>query len=124
MQPDYQLVNAAGPGVLRIRLAITNVHPTQLPLKPSDFVPIKAMINAGRAAAGASPRIIELSAEMEVLDPDGWVVVAGVSTRKNDHTLAQGDTITWVELRPILTVWAENFRQRLNEARGVGGRGA
>lgn len=119
MQPDYQLVDAGGPGVLRIRLAITNVHPTQLPLKPSDFIPIKAVINAGRAAAGASPRIIELSAEMEVLDPNGRVVLAGVSTRKGDHTLAQGDTITWAELRPILESWAGNFRQRLNEARGI-----
>lgn len=121
MQSDYRVVNTAGPDVLRIRLAITNVHPVDLPLKPTDFVPIKALVNAGRAAVGQSPHLVELSAEMEVLDPAGRVVMRGVSTRQGDRTLAQGDTITWADLTPILTSWANRFRQSLNDARRVSG---
>ena len=120
MQSDYRVVNVAGPDVLRIRLAITNVHPVELPLKPTDFIPIKAIVEVGRAAVGESPHLVELSAEMEVLDPAGRVVLSGVSTRQGDHTLAQGDKISWADLAPILTAWANRFRQSLNEARGVG----
>ena len=119
MQSDYRVVTVAGPDVLRIRLAITNVHPVELPLKPTDFIPIKALFNVGRAAIGESPRLVELSAEIEVLDPAGRVVMSGVSTRQGDRTLAQGDKITWADLTPILTAWANRFRQSLNEARGV-----
>ena len=122
MQNDYRVVNTAGPDVLRIRLAITNVHPVELPLKPTDFVPIKALVHAGRAAVGQSPHLVELSAEVEVLDPIGRVVMRGVSTRQGDRTLAQGDTISWADLTPILTAWANRFRESLNEARRVGGR--
>ena len=122
MQADYQVVKVAGPDVLRIRLAITNVHPVELPLKPTDFIPIKALVNAGRAAAGESAHRVELSAEMEVIDPHGRVVMSGVATREGDRTLAQGDKITWADLTPILTAWANRFRQSLNEARGVSGR--
>lgn len=121
MQSDYRVVNTAGPDVLRIRLAITNVHPVELPLKPTDFIPIKALVNVGRAAIGQTPHLVELSAEMEVLDPAGRVVMSGVSTRQGDHTLAQGDKISWADLTPILTAWANRFHQSLNEARGVGG---
>lgn len=122
MQSDYRVVNIAGPDVLRIRLAITNVHPVELPLKPTDFIPIKALVNVGRAAVGESPHLVELSAEMEVLDPTGRVVMSGVSTRQGEHTLAQGDKITWADLTPILNAWANRFRQSLDEARGVGNR--
>jgi len=122
MQPDYQVVKAAGPDVLRIRLAITNVHPVELPLKPTDFIPIKALVNAKRAVAGESPHLVELSAELEILDPAGRVVMSGVSTRQGDHTLAQGDKITWADLTPILSAWSNRFRQILNEARRSGGR--
>ena len=122
MQSDYRVVSTSGPDVLRIRLAITNVHPVELPLKPSDFIPIKALVNVGRAAIGEAPRLVELSAEIEVLDPAGRVVLSGVSTRQGDHTLVQGDKITWADLTPILTAWANRFRQSLNEARGVSGR--
>lgn len=120
MQADYQVVKVAGPDVLRIRLAITQVHPVELPLKPTDFIPIKALVNAGRAATGESPHRVELSAEMEVLDAHGRVVMSGVATREGDRSLAQGDQITWADLTPILTAWANRFRQSLNDARGVG----
>jgi len=122
MQPDYQVVKAAGPDVLRIRLAITNVHPVELPLKPSDFIPIKALVNVKHAAAGESPRLVELSAELEILDPAGRIVMSAVSTRQGDHTLKQGDKITWADLTPILNAWANRFRQILNEAQRGGGR--
>ena len=88
----------------------------------SSFIPIKALVNVGRAAVGESPHLLELSAEIEVLDPTGRVVMSGMSTRQGDHTLAQGGKITWADLTPILNAWAKRFRQSVYEARGVGDR--
>lgn len=114
----YQVVNTPGPDVLRIRLAITGVQPTKPDLGVTDFIPIKAIFNVARSAAGEAPKVAEISAEIEVLDPNGRVVGAAVSTRKSDKNLPQGEKITWKDLQAIVDVWGKNMRQHLDQARG------
>lgn len=116
---DYEIVNEPGPDVLRIRLAITGLQPVSPPLVVSDFIPIKAVFNAGRAAVGASPRLAEISAEIEVLNSQGRTVAAAVATRKSDKTLPQNDRVTWNDLKPIVGSWAKQFRQSLDEVHGT-----
>jgi hypothetical protein len=89
-------------------------------MTPVDFLPIKAVFNAGRAAAGKSPDVAELTAEMEVLDSDKNRLAAVVANRKGDKTLQQGEQITWVHLQAISDYWAKTFRQRLDELRKAG----
>lgn len=120
LAPTYQVVTAPGPDVLRVRIAITNLQTVKPPTGASDFLPIKALYNAGRAAAGTSPRLVEMTAEMEALAPDGRRVVAATATRRGDKTLPQGEQITWAELQSISDYWAGNFRSRLDEMRGSG----
>lgn len=117
----YQVVNQPGPDVLRIRLAITSVQPTSPALGVTDFVPIKALFNVARDASGNAPRVAEMSAEAEVLDPSGRVVGAAVSTRKADKSLPQGERITWADLQVIAAAWARSMRQNLDMARGYAG---
>lgn len=116
----YQIVPAPGPDVLSIRLAITGIQPVSPPLGVTDFIPIKAIFNAGRAAAGDAPKVAELSAEIEVLDGKGRQAAAVVATRKAEKNLSQKDTITWNDLTPIVDAWSRNFRAALDEARGLG----
>jgi Protein of unknown function (DUF3313) len=117
--PGYRIVSAPGSDVLRVRLAITGVQAISPPLGVTDFIPIKAIYNAGRAAAGEAPRLVELTAEIEVLDGQNQIVASAVSTRKSDNTLAQKEQITWSELSPIVYTWARQFRQALDDVRGV-----
>lgn len=114
----YQVVNKPGPDVMRIRLAITGVQPTKPDMGVTDFIPIKALFNVARSAAGEAPKVVEISAELEVLDPNGRVVGAAVATRKGDKTLVQGEKITWKDLQAIVDVWGKNMRQHLDQARG------
>lgn len=118
----YQVVNAPGPDVLRVRIAITGVQPVAPPLNPTDFIPIKAIFNAGRAAAGASPKLAKMAGELQVLAPDGRQVAAATNTRESIKTLAQGERITWADLQPITKAWGTNFRIALDNLRGVGPR--
>jgi hypothetical protein len=120
LSPAYQIVNEPGPDVLQVRLAITGVQPVAPGLHPTDLLPIKAVFNIGRAAAGKSPQVVEMSGEMEVLDGSGKPVAAAVATRKGDKTLNQGESITWKHLEAITAYWAGSFRQRLDELRAGG----
>lgn len=119
LEPAYQVVDGSGPGVLKVRIAITGVQMVKPSLSPTDLIPVKAIFNLGRAAAGASPRVAEMTLEMEVLDDKGVRVAAAVATRKGDKTLPQGEQITWKELEPIASYWGTSFRQRLDELRNV-----
>jgi hypothetical protein len=119
LTPGYEVVNAPGPDVLEVRTAITGLQPVKPGLTPIDFLPIKVVFNAGRAAAGKSPNVVELAAEMEVLDPNRTRLAAVVASRKGDKTLQQGEQITWAHLQAISEYWAKTFRQRLDELRAA-----
>lgn len=121
LEPAYQVVDEPGPGVLRVRAAITGVQLVKPPVQPTDFIPIKALFNVARSAAGAAPAVAEMTAEMEVLDANGMRVAAATATRKGDKTLTQGEQVTWTELQSIVDYWARGFRQRLDELRGAAG---
>lgn len=114
----YRIVNQPGPDVIRVRLAITGIQPVSPNLTATDFIPIKAVFNVARDAAGNAPQVAELTAEAEVLDPTGRVVAEAVSTRKSDKTLPQGENITWKDLQGITASWSKGFRQQLDKLRG------
>ncbi len=118
MLSGYQVVEKPGPDVLRVRLAITGVQSVKPDLGVTDFIPIKAVFNVARDAAGNAPQVAEMSAEAEVLDANGRVVGAAVSTRKADKTLPQGEKVTWANLQTIAATWAKGLRQQVDYARG------
>lgn len=118
LEPKYKLVTTPGPDVLRVRTAITGIQPVKPDLKGVDYIPIKALYNIGREAVGSGRRVVEMTAEMEVLAPNGKRVAAATATRKGDQMLPQGEKVTWSQLSSISDYWAKNFRQRLDELRG------
>jgi hypothetical protein len=117
--PGYRIVNEPGPDVLRVRTAITGVQPAKPAMGVTDLLPIKAVFDIGREAAGAGPRVAEMTAEMEVLDPSGKRVAAATATRKGNKDLPQGEQVSWNDLQSISDYWARGFRSRLDELRGV-----
>lgn len=114
---DYKIVHESDPQTLTVRMAITGIQLTSPSLGVTDFIPIKALFNLGRKAAGDAPQVAEISAEVEVLDPSGKRLAAAVVTRKGEKTLKQGDQITWNELQAITDYWAKNMKDRLDKLR-------
>jgi hypothetical protein len=114
---DFQLVNTPGPDVIRIRSAITGIQATDPALTPTDFIPVKAVFNAGRAAAGMSPRVVEITGEMEILDPNNRQIAAGIASRKADESLPQGKSITWDDMDKLINTWAKRFHNVLLDAK-------
>lgn len=122
LEPEYQVVTEPGPDVLRVRSAITGVQLVKPSMKATDIIPVKALFNIARSAAGGAPMVAEMTAEFEVLDPTGRRIAAATATRKGEKTLKQGQEVTWADLDAITAYWASAFRRRLDEARGVAGR--
>ena len=119
LTPDYIIVTKPGRDVLRVRSAITGVQPAPPALGATDFIPIKALYNVARKAAGSAPKVAEMSAELEVLTPSGAVVGAATATRKGEKHLQQGEQVTWKDMQSISDYWAKGFRKNLDEMRGV-----
>ncbi|RJG07569.1 DUF3313 domain-containing protein [Noviherbaspirillum cavernae] len=118
LHPKYQIVTTAGPDVLRIRTAITGVQAVRPDRNVTDLIPIKAAFNLGREVTGTAPRVEEMTAEIELLDPQGKRVAAATANRKGDKTLPQGQQITWQDLTAITEYWGEGLRQGLDRLRG------
>lgn len=119
LKPAYQIVDQPGHGVLVVRIAITGVQPTSPSVNATDFIPIKALFNFARSASGNAAQVVEMTAEVEVLDADNKRVAEAVLTRAGNVNLAQGAEITWAQLKAITDYWGKSFRQRLDELRGV-----
>lgn len=119
LAPAYQVVMQPGPDVLRIRTAITGIQAVKPPAGASDYLPVVALFNLGREAAGAASRVPEMAAETEILDPGGKRVAAATATRKGEAALPQGAQLTWNELQAITDYWAKGLRQRLDELRSA-----
>lgn len=117
LQPGYTLVDKAGPGVLRIRIAITGINLVAPASNPAQFLPVVFLV---RAASGAmSAKDVVLTGEMQVLDPNNNVVAAALSTGTGDKTVEEKQTITWKELQSITDKWAGGLRSALDVARGI-----
>ena len=117
LHAGYQLVNKPGPGVLRIRLAITGVSLVKPDFKVRNAIPVVFVV---RAVSGANQaKNVALISEAEVLGPGDDVVAAAVSTGTADTTVKPGQHLTWQDVQGLTNRWAKNLRRRLDDARGV-----
>ena len=86
----YEIVRRTGPGVLRIRAAITDVQP-----------------KTGLGVGGAS-------VEVECLDTEsGERIVAVIATRKGDPFEVQAGSSKWGHTQAVLREWAQVLREAL-----------
>jgi hypothetical protein len=119
LSPEYPVVDQPGPGVALCRFAITGVTPVSPQFRPRDALPFMAAFNVVRAASGASARVARVSAEIECEDSLTQkllleAVVTGVGTKQ----FAENQPIMWSEVEPVLSGWAQDFKDRLNTAQG------
>lgn len=114
----YGIVDQPGPGVLRLRVALTGITPERPSLTPLDVLPIKLAFDVARAATGTDKNVIAVSGEAEVLDGvSGQRLFAQVTTKKDAH-LFVAQNLSWDDVREAAMAWANQARSRLDAARG------
>ena len=115
----YALVAQPGRGVLRIRVAVTDVVPGNAVMGTLSSVnPVGLAVSGGiYAATGTQPYVGEASTEMEILDsPTGERLAAMVDRRIGGKAPFRG---TYDDARDAFAFWAERLRQRLDEGRAA-----
>ena len=99
----YEIVHAAGPGVLRIRAAITDVQPSKVLL---NVIPVVGTTGVGVGGA---------SMEAECLDTEsGERILAVIATRKGDPFEVQAGSSKWGHTQAVLREWAQVLREALD----------
>jgi Protein of unknown function (DUF3313) len=118
---QYQIVTEPGPGVMELRLAITNVEPNGG--KTNAAVKGAATAASVAVAPGASlivPRVSvgKVSIEGEMVDSvSGDVMVAFMSSRSGRRYFAGLKTFQkWGDIEAAFRAWAKSFRERLDKA--------
>jgi Protein of unknown function (DUF3313) len=143
LAPTTQVVNKAGPGVLRVRFALTDLTPTDAVASlagtaiPYGFV---AEIGSGAATgrpAGSTPYLGQTGMEVQFRDGATGAVVGECADteigRKYADALNQGATkaadawvngyldsfTSWSYAQDAFNKWAAEFAKRFNELRGL-----
>ena len=121
LSDKYQFVSEPGPGVMRIRLALTNVEPIKLGRNfLTAVVPVGMAINLVKVGAtGESIGVGRTSMEAEIFDTQSKIrLVAAIDTdvgRK--YTGYKGDT-KWAHAEGTFEAWAKDLRKFLNKLSG------
>jgi len=118
---DYKLVTAPGPGVMRLRVAITEAEDANVTLDTiSTVIPIGLALN-GLVALGTGEWSFTGSAgvEAEGLDSvSGKRLFAAVDRRTGAKVTGKGDKFDdWRTVKNAIDYWAVKLRERLAEKR-------
>jgi len=139
LEPAYPLVNQPGPGVLRVRIAVTELTPTNTGMTVVTLVvPYAAVADvASGGGTGSAPYLGDAAIEVEFRDSrSNELLAAYVDKRvgkKYDVDLSQGvgeavskgvDSYSkayssWGYAQQAFDYWAQKLRRRLDEAHGV-----
>ena len=118
---DYTLVNKAGPGVMHLRVAITEAEDANVTLDTiSTVVPIGLALGGLAAlATGEWAFTGSVGVEAEMLDSQsGKRMFAAVDRRTGAKITGKGDKFDdWHTVKDALDYWANKLRERLAEER-------
>lgn len=143
LKPQLQVVDQAGPGVIVLRIALTNLVPTQVSRSlagtaiPYGFVAEAASGPASGRPAGSTPYLGETGVEIQFLDGASNVVLGecadaqiGRKYAADVDTGAAGATDTWIKgymssfqswsyARDAFDKWSMQIANRLAALRGA-----
>lgn len=100
----YTLASRPGPGVARVRVALTDLDKTAPVAK---IIPIGKVAGAGLGGA---------SMEGELLDSVTGEQIAAVVQSSPGKVVSLGGAAKWGDAEAAMDEWARRFRQRLDEA--------
>ncbi|SDZ07488.1 DUF3313 domain-containing protein [Nitrosomonas sp. Nm33] len=120
LRKDYTMVQQAGPGVVRIRIGITEagkgvpVLDNLTAMHPGSLIVSKGK----KALSGTESLVGKASIEMEATDSQtGELLAAGVD-RRGGGKYAWKSLSQWEDVEQAFTYWAKKIRWRACEMRG------
>lgn len=121
---EYQLVDAPGPGVMRVRVALTEAGKSFVPLDVvSTVVPQARAVAEVTSLATRTPAFVGAAAiEIEALNSVTGERLAAAVDRRVGAKSPEGVLRSWDDVEDAFQVWADLVQRRLREKRqGVTG---
>lgn len=120
VRKDYTVVREAGPGVMRVRIGVTEAG------KGVPFLdnltaayPMTAVMSQGkRAIAGTNTLVGKASIEVEVTDSQTGELIAAAVDRRGGGKYAWKALHRWEDFEAASTYWAKKFAWRACKMRG------
>jgi hypothetical protein len=110
LEPDYPVVDTAGPDVLAARMAIANVKISKKKRNLLNFTPAGFALYTLKDIAGANVNLADAVIEVEMLDSTTGEQLGMLV----DRLSASGEQITWQKLEEALVFYARRFRSHLD----------
>ncbi|WP_158224654.1 DUF3313 domain-containing protein [Agaribacterium haliotis] len=131
LSKNYKIVEQPGPGVLRIRAAITQMKRYQ-PMKAINYIPIGALFYGVKEVSGANAPsrekiekknsyIISATLAGGLYNSETGELLAaykGLQKTKNTHQQAQQGA-TWGQVKSAIEGWAKQFKLKVDRAHGL-----
>ena len=111
-----------GPGVLRVRAAITDLSPTKPGINTiTTVLPIGLAISIfKKRATGEHAGVGSVTTEMELLDSStNEVLAAGIDYEAGQKYRVDKMLSKWGHIRVAIESWAKALQERLDEFRGI-----
>ncbi|HXP00728.1 MAG TPA: DUF3313 domain-containing protein [Luteibacter sp.] len=114
LEPKYPVVDAIGPGVLRVRVAITNVVAEKKKRGILGYTPVGFVIGTAKNLATAGPNINLNSAtvEAELIDPSGKQLAVVVDPLVSGES--KKEALTWDQIATVLDAAGQRLRTRMD----------
>jgi len=119
LRNDYRFVERAGPGVLRLRVAITEAEGSTVPLDVvSTVIPqMRTLSTVKRIATGTAAFVGKAGIEGELIDGMTDQRLGAAVDRRVGQKRAKGVLNTWDDVQGAFDFWSERLRTRLTELR-------
>jgi hypothetical protein len=119
LEPEYPVVSKPGPGVMGIRMAITNVYAKKARLRPRHLIPVAAIARIGKAATGNNIALADATIEVEMINMETYERLgAGVDKYSADPEKKKKDETSWKGINEVLDFYAKRFRGTMDKAHG------
>src|SRR5262245_20489519 len=121
LSKDYEMTREAGPGVMRIRVGITEAG-KGIPVLDNltAAYPATLIMSKGKKAIGGTESFVgKASAEMEATDSETGEILGAAIDRRGGGKYAWKALNRWEDVEAAFTYWAKKMRWRLCKARGA-----
>lgn len=108
------LVDAPGPGVLRVRVAITGASVQGAKLEPYQLIPAAFVLTMAARAAGASQDSAQLAVESEGTDSVTGELLFEVVRQAQGIQLQSNESLTVQMVEPKIDEWVSSAQQVLS----------
>ncbi len=114
-----RVVHEPGPGVMRIRAALTEARQANVVMDTiSTVVPVGQLFSGvKKLATGTNTFVGKAGIEGEITDSETGEVLAAMVDRRAGAKTLQGTRNSWFHVEQAFQYWSDRFRQRLCEER-------